>query len=191
LKIVLIDNFDSFTYNLVHYIEEITGFVPDVIRNDVKDLDSLAIYDCFVLSPGPGLPKDAGNLMRIIEFYISSKPFLGVCLGHQALAEYFGCKLKNLSNVYHGESHIITINEKCNLYANLPSKINVGRYHSWTVQEENFSPDLIITGKDEQNEIMSFEHSTLPVVGIQYHPESILTPNGKTILLNFFKLLTH
>ncbi len=187
MKIVLIDNFDSFTYNLVHYIEEITGFVPVVIRNDVDDLDSLACYDCFVLSPGPGLPKDAGNLMSIINKYVTTKPFLGVCLGHQAIAEYYGCTLKNLPHVYHGESHIITVKDNCNLYAHLPLIFHVGRYHSWVVKADSFVPELIITGKDEQNEIMSFEHTTLPIVGIQYHPESILTPNGKIILSNFFE----
>lgn len=186
MKIVIIDNFDSFTYNLVHYIEEITSFIPDVVRNDIDDIELLDQYDCFVLSPGPGLPNNAGKLMSIIEAYSTKKRILGVCLGHQAIGEYYGGKLKNLHNVQHGESTPIVKKGDSALYHSLNEPILVGRYHSWVIDSQTMPFDLKITSIDESGEIMSFEHTTLPIVGIQYHPESILTPNGKIILSNFF-----
>lgn len=188
LKIAVIDNYDSFTYNLVHYIEQIIGNKPIVYRNDITDIQILDSFDCLVLSPGPGLPQQAGRLMEIIELYYQTKPILGVCLGHQALGLHFGGTLKNLPIVFHGESVPMKIIGEPILYKALIEPIFIGRYHSWVVQHDSIFDILTITGVDEDLEIMSFEHKQLPIVGIQYHPESILTPNGLTILRNFFDL---
>ncbi len=188
LKIAVIDNYDSFTYNLVHYIEQIIGNKPTVYRNDITDIQILDSFDCLVLSPGPGLPQQAGRLMEIIELYYQTKPILGVCLGHQALGLHFGGNLKNLPIVFHGESVPMKIIGEPILYKALNEPIFIGRYHSWVVQRDSIFEVLSITGVDEDLEIMSFEHKNLPIVGIQYHPESILTPNGLTILRNFFDL---
>ncbi len=188
LKIAVIDNYDSFTYNLVHYIEQIIGNRPTVYRNDLSDIQILDSFDCLVLSPGPGLPQQAGRLMEIIELYYTTKPILGVCLGHQALGLHFGGTLKNLPIVFHGESVAMNLIGEPILYKSLIDPIYIGRYHSWVINNNTLHQDLKITGVDEELEIMSFEHEQLPIVGIQYHPESILTPNGLAILRNFFDL---
>ncbi len=184
LKIVVIDNYDSFTYNLVHYLEEITGGTPSVFRNDAFELEELDRFDVMVLSPGPGLPQDANQLMAVIARYASSKIILGVCLGHQALALHFGAQLKNLNQVYHGVASRISIIAEDELHQN-HSTLEVGRYHSWVADAVGFPEELLITSKDKEGNIMSFRHTSLPVFGIQYHPESVLTPNGKEILKNF------
>ncbi|MBV6484943.1 MAG: Anthranilate synthase component 2 [Flavobacteriales bacterium] len=184
--ILLLDNFDSFTYNLVHYIESISDFTVDVFRNNEISIEKVNDYEIIILSPGPGLPKDAGITKQLIETYAPHKKILGVCLGMQAIGEVFGGKLKNLEKVYHGISTPIKVIDKDNLlFNNLPEQFNVGRYHSWVIDKNCFPADLSITSIDENNEPMSLKHNEVQVYGVQFHPESILTEHGKTILRNF------
>ncbi len=186
-KIVVIDNYDSFTYNLVHYLEDLNCQVT-VFRNDEFDIDELQQFDKILLSPGPGIPDEAGLLKQVIKTYASSKSILGVCLGQQAIGEVFGGTLTNLEKVYHGVATNIKItNPDDILFKDLPSEFEVGRYHSWVVSNDNFPNDLIITSVDENGQIMSLKHTTLDVRGVQFHPESVLTPNGKKILENWTK----
>lgn len=184
--ILLLDNFDSFTYNLVHYIESISDFTVDVFRNNEISIEKVNDYEIIILSPGPGLPKDAGITKQLIETYAPHKKILGVCLGMQAIGEVFGGKLKNLEKVYHGISTPIKVIDKDNLlFNNLPEQLNVGRYHSWVIDKNCFPTVLSITSIDENNEPMSLKHNEFQVYGVQFHPESILTEHGKTILRNF------
>ncbi len=186
-KIVIIDNYDSFTYNLVHYFEAINCEVT-VYRNDEFELDELQNFDKIVLSPGPGLPSEAGLLMQVIATYFKSKSILGICLGQQAIGEFFGGKLRQLSTVKHGvNSTIKTLVSDEILFKNLPENLVVGRYHSWAVNPDDFPTELEITSIDKNGMIMSLKHKTYDVHAVQYHPESILTPNGKQILENFLK----
>ena len=175
MKILLLDNYDSFTYNLVQMIEQIIGNRIDVFQNDKISIDEIEKYDKIVLSPGPGIPKEAGILLDTIKTYASSKSILGICLGQQAIAEAFGGSLFNLSNIYHGVA----------IFNNLPKIIKVGRYHSWAVNIETLPEDLIVTSIDDQDIIMSLRHKKYDIHAVQYHPESILTPYGKKILENF------
>jgi anthranilate synthase component 2 len=188
--LLVFDNYDSFTYNLVHLTEKIVGHKVDVFRNDKIDLDKVEIYDKIILSPGPGLPAESGLVLSLIERYASSKSILGVCLGQQAIGEVFGAKLENLSNVYHGVATNIQIkNEKLKpksfLFNNLPKEIEVGRYHSWVVSKENFPDELEITAEDETGYIMGLQHKKYDVQGVQFHPESVLTPMGEMIMRNW------
>lgn len=184
--ILLLDNFDSFTYNLVHYIESIPDFTVDVFRNNEISIEKVNDYEIIILSPGPGLPTDAGITKQLIETYAPHKKILGVCLGMQAIGEVFGGKLKNLEKVYHGISTPIKVIDKDNLlFNNLPEQLNVGRYHSWVIDKNCFPADLSITSIDENNEPMSLKHNKFQVYGVQFHPESILTEHGKTMLRNF------
>lgn len=185
MKVVVIDNYDSFTYNLVHYIEEINGEKPTVLRNDEFQLKELEDYDIIVLSPGPGLPEEANLLLPVLEAYANSKIILGVCLGHQAIAIHYGGKLKNLTKVYHGVSSIIDVVIHDEIHHGF-DQLEVGRYHSWVADDIHFSDELKVTSKDEEGNIMSLKHKELPIFGIQYHPESVLTPKGKKLLQNFF-----
>lgn len=187
--ILLLDNYDSFTYNLVHYIEAISDYTVDVFRNNEISIEEVNDYEIIILSPGPGLPKDAGILKQVIERYSSTKKILGVCLGMQAIGEMFGGKLKNLDTVYHGiSSPIKVLDEHCLLFKNLPTNLYVGRYHSWVVEKEDFPTDLIITSVDENYNPMSLRHKKYSVFGVQFHPESILTEHGKEILANFLAI---
>jgi anthranilate synthase component II len=188
MKIIVIDNYDSFTYNLVHYLEDITGSLPDVVYNDLVNIASIEDYDLVVLSPGPGLPHEAGRLMEIIERFVTIKPFLGICLGHQALALHFGGKLVNLKRLYHGDADELMVLEE-SIYAAIDSPIDVGRYHSWVVDEYTLPTALICTARSSEHHVMSFRHQYLPIVGLQFHPESILTPKGKQILQNCLQYL--
>ena len=185
MKVAVIDNYDSFTHNLVHYVEA-ANFDVTVFRNDEYDLEELEPFDKILLSPGPGIPDEAGLLKATIKKYAATKSILGVCLGQQAIAEVFGGALINLQKVYHGVAARIRILEPTDpLFSGLPSEITVGRYHSWTVSRINFPDVLQITSIDANGEIMSLRHDTLDICGVQFHPESILTPDGKAILRNW------
>ena len=184
-NVLIIDNYDSFTYNLVHYFEDLNCNVT-VYRNDELDISDVQPFHKIVLSPGPGLPDQAGLLKAIIKEYAPTKSILGVCLGQQAIAEVFGGSLINLESVYHGVSSQVTITEKDDpLFAGIPSPMEVGRYHSWVVNRTDFPDCLTITSVDNHNQIMSLRHKTLNVSAVQFHPESILTPFGKQLLLNW------
>jgi len=199
MKILVFDNYDSFTYNLVHLVERILHEKVDVYRNDQVPLEKVKEYDKIILSPGPGIPEEAGLLLPLIKEYASSKSILGVCLGHQAVGEAFGGKLINLSEVYHGvatpvrlvnrESGVGSNNSSLvthhSLFEGLPEEFEVGRYHSWIVSEENFPEELEVTARDENNFIMALQHKTYDVQGVQFHPESVLTPKGELILRNW------
>ncbi len=192
MKILVFDNYDSFTYNLVHLIAQITGNHPVVCRNDEIDLSEIKQYDKILLSPGPGIPSEAGLLQPLIKEYAASKSILGVCLGHQAIGEVFGAKLINLSSVFHGVATPIQLVNQSNgqvssLYDGLPNQIEVGRYHSWVVSDINFPSCLNITATDEAGLIMGLAHTNYDVEGVQFHPESILTPDGETIIKNWLK----
>ncbi len=187
MNIVVIDNYDSFVYNLVHYLEELDCTVT-VLRNDSFYIDDLKSFDKIVLSPGPGIPDEAGLLKDVIKKYSPSKSILGICLGHQAIAEVFGGKLINLEEVFHGVSTNASISVKNeNLFKSIETEFEIGRYHSWIVSEENFPKVLEITSKDEEGNIMSLRHKIYDVKGVQFHPESVLTPQGKTIIKNWIK----
>lgn len=184
-KVLVIDNYDSFTYNLVHYLEALNCNVT-VYRNDEFELDEIATFTKILLSPGPGVPDEAGLLKEVIKTYASTKSILGICLGLQAIGEVFGGKLENLNQVFHGIATEIEVVEPNDLlFQNLPSKFDVGRYHSWVISKENFPEDLEITSTDTNGEIMSISHKKYDVKGVQFHPESILTPDGKQILENW------
>jgi len=183
MKVLIIDNYDSFTYNLVHLIECFTDDY-EVWRNDAIDMLKVADFDAILLSPGPGLPNEAGLMTELIKQYISTKPILGICLGCQALGEYFGAELYNMKAVKHGLQTPIKIIDHKNLYEGLPNTIAVGRYHSWALKLKDDS-NLIPTAYDEQNTLMSFRHRDLAVYGIQYHPESIMSPDGMKLIENW------
>ena len=184
-KIIVIDNYDSFTYNLVHYLEDLNCEVT-VYRNDEFDIEELQKFDKILLSPGPGIPDEAGLLKEVIKTYSATKSILGVCLGQQAIAEVFGGSLINLEKVYHGVATNIKIQVQDEpLFKGLESEIEVGRYHSWVVNSTDFPEVLEITSLDENGQIMSLRHKTYDVRAVQFHPESILTPHGKKILENW------
>lgn len=184
MRIAIIDNYDSFTYNLAHLVKAI-GVDVDVLRNDCFELHSLAEYDKLLLSPGPGIPSEAGLLLDVIREYAGRLPILGVCLGHQAIAEVFGAKIENLSHVYHGVATPCDIIADDSLFDGLPRRIEVGRYHSWVVSREGFPECLEITSVSDDGKIMSFRHRHYAVHGIQFHPESVLTPDGMRIIGNW------
>ena len=186
MKILVFDNYDSFTYNLVHLVEKIIGNKVDVHRNDQIPLEKVNEYDKIILSPGPGIPSEAGLLLPLIKEYASSKSILGVCLGHQAIGESFGGKLVNLSTVYHGIATPIKItNPASPILKGLDEVVEVGRYHSWVVSDENFPEDLEVTAQDDHGFIMALQHKKFDVQGVQFHPESVLTPKGEVILRNW------
>jgi anthranilate synthase component II len=192
MKILVLDNYDSFTYNLVQYISELVGETPDVYRNDAISLEAIEAYGAVVLSPGPGLPADAGIMPELIKRYAPTKAILGVCLGMQAIGEAFGGKLYNLPKVFHGVATPIEILDGQEiLFKNVPREVLVGRYHSWAVQAENLPSELKITAMaDNGKTIMALAHKTYNVRGVQFHPESIMTDYGKQMLNNFFEPLT-
>jgi anthranilate synthase component 2 len=187
-KIVVIDNYDSFTYNLVHYIEKLTGNRADVFRNDEISVEDVAKYDKILLSPGPGIPSEAGIILDLIKKLGPTKSILGVCLGHQAIGEAFGGNLINLDKVYHGiASEIQVLTPDDYLYKGVPGKFNVGRYHSWVVAKENLPSCFTVTSVDERGLIMGISHKQYDVRGVQYHPESVLTEHGLTLIDNWLK----
>lgn len=187
MKVVVIDNYDSFTYNLVHLLKELGADVT-VFRNDKFQLSQLESFDKIVLSPGPGIPSEAGLLLDVIKEYAARKPILGVCLGHQAIGESFGARLENLDDVFHGVATDVTILSDSPLFKGLPERITVGRYHSWVVSKERLPECIEILAESDEGQIMALRHRELPVYGIQFHPESVLTPSGKEIVENFLKL---
>jgi anthranilate synthase component II len=196
MKVLVFDNYDSFTYNLVHLVEKILHQKVEVHRNDQIPLEKVADYDKIILSPGPGVPSEAGMLLPLIKEYAPKKSILGVCLGHQAIGEAFGGRLVNLSTVYHGVATPVKkvrretteVKElEGDLFEGLPEEFEVGRYHSWIVSEEGFPKELEITAKDEQGYIMALQHKSYDVQGVQFHPESVLTPLGEVILRNWLK----
>ena len=210
MKILVLDNYDSFTYNLVHLVEKILHQKIDVHRNDQIALEKVKEYDKIILSPGPGIPEEAGLLLALIKEYAATKSILGVCLGHQAIGEAFGGKLINLSKVYHGvatpvrmvngqwsmvnnqsaiavdkDSPFTIHHSRLNLFDGLQNEIVVGRYHSWIVSDENFPDELQVTARDDNNYIMALQHKKFDVQGVQFHPESVLTPDGERIMRNW------
>src|SRR5258705_6861293 len=209
MNILVFDNYDSFTYNLVHLVEKITHTKVDVYRNDQVALEKVKDYDKIILSPGPGIPEEAGLLLPLIKEYASSKSILGVCLGHQAIGEAFGGKLVNLETVYHGvatkmrvvsresivDSKQLTVGSRQsadapsrNLFDGLPNEFEAGRYHSWIISDENFPGELEVTARDENDYIMALQHKSFDVQGVQFHPESVLTPVGEAVLRNWLKI---
>lgn len=189
MKVLLLDNYDSFTYNLYQLLKKNKAVKQVAVkRNDQIAEEEVSAYDKVVLSPGPGIPQEAGNMLNIIKAHAEKIPFLGVCLGHQALGEAFGAKLYNLENVHHGVSSEIFLKEE-GLFAGLPPRLTVGRYHSWVIQEDDFPRETLnITARGADEEIMAIAHKKYPVFGIQFHPESIMTPMGNQIIENFLSL---
>lgn len=187
MKILLLDNYDSFTYNLLHVVKELGATDIEVFRNDEIALEEVERFDSIILSPGPGIPEEAGLLLPIIKRYAATKSILGVCLGHQAIGEAFGGKLENLAEVYHGVQTPVSILKEDVLFQGLGKEMPVGRYHSWIVSRENFPDCLEITAESEEGQIMALRHKTYNVHGIQFHPESVLTPQGKEIIRNFLR----
>lgn len=187
MKIVIIDNYDSFTYNLSHLVKEL-GAEVTVYRNDQFQLNQLEVFDKIILSPGPGIPSEAGLLLDVIRTYAGRKPILGVCLGHQAIGEVFGGKLTNLSDVYHGIATEGTQFGVDPIFSGLPKRIIMGRYHSWVVDRVDFPSCLEITAVSDDGQIMALRHRNYNIHGIQFHPESVLTPEGRTIIKNWLNI---
>ncbi|MDD3789752.1 MAG: aminodeoxychorismate/anthranilate synthase component II [Petrimonas sp.] len=188
MKILILDNYDSFTYNLVHAVKSLGYTDVDVVRNDKINLNDVEKYDKIILSPGPGIPEEAGLLLPLIHRYAKTKSMLGVCLGHQAIGLVFGAKLENIPFVFHGVQTSAKIIGNDILFEGLPKELQVGRYHSWIVSQNGFPDDVLeITAVDNEDSIMAMKHSVLDVHGVQFHPESILTPEGLNIINNFLK----
>lgn len=186
MRIIIIDNYDSFTYNLQHLVKELCA-ETDVVRNDKFDLSLLQEYDKIILSPGPGVPSEAGLMPEVIRMYAGRKPILGVCLGHQAIGEAFGGTLTNLSEVFHGVQSIIVQNGNDYLFENLPEELPVGRYHSWVINPDTLPECIEVTARSAEGQIMAIRHRDMDIRGVQFHPESVLTPDGKQILSNWLK----
>lgn len=188
MNILVFDNYDSFTYNLVHLVEKIMSTKVTVYRNDEVPLEKIVGFDKIILSPGPGLPAESGLLLPLIKEYAPSRSILGVCLGQQAIAEAFGGRLLNLPQVYHGVATPVSITvQDDHLFRGLPATLEVGRYHSWVVDDVDFPDCLEVTARDEQQYIMALRHREYDVRGVQFHPESVLTPEGETMLRNWLK----
>ena len=185
MKILVFDNYDSFTYNLVHLVEKVCDYKIDVFRNDKISLLEINKYDKILLSPGPGLPNEAGILLDVIKIYASTKSIMGVCLGLQAIGEVFGAKLKNLDNVYHGIATPVQIIKEDNLFNDCPKEFKAGRYHSWVVDTNGLPDCFDVTSIDEDKNIMAMKHKTYNVKGVQFHPESILSEYGEQIIRNW------
>lgn len=184
MKIAVIDNYDSFVYNLVRYLEEIEEVECVLQRNDQLNFAEIDQCDALLLSPGPGVPKQAGDLMKCIENYHQKKPILGVCLGHQAIGEFFGTKVIQSSEIMHGKKSLVHHKSETQLFKSIPPLFEVGRYHSWILSNE-LSSALEQTAEDEKGNVMAVRHKKLPINGVQFHPESILTPQGRTIVKNW------
>ncbi len=186
-NILVLDNYDSFTYNLVHYVEQLTGSEVEVYRNDKISLDEIARFDKIILSPGPGIPSEAGILIDLIKHYAPMKSILGVCLGQQAIAEAFGGKLINLPDVFHGVATEIDVVKDDLLFHLMPKKLKVGRYHSWVADVETLPEELEVIAVDASGSIMALRHKQYNVRGVQFHPESVLTEHGLTMIKNWLE----
>ena len=186
MKLLILDNYDSFTYNIVHAVRSL-GIEPIVRRNDCITLDEIEAFDKIIISPGPGIPSEAGILPALLERYAESKPILGICLGHQAIGQRFGARLRNLSHVYHGIRSDITVTCHDYIFDGLPAIIEVGRYHSWVIDREGLPACLEVTAVSPDGEIMAIRHRSLDIRGVQFHPESILTPQGQVLISNWLR----
>jgi anthranilate synthase component II len=188
MRILVLDNYDSFTYNLVHYVREAEGYQVEVKRNDELSLEEVEGYDGIILSPGPGLPYEAGLLLDVIDRYKNSKRILGVCLGLQAITVSFGGKLRNIKKVYHGVATPIHLHDPVHyLFNGVKSTFMAGRYHSWIADRNGFPDCLQVEAYDDEGSIMAVSHKEWDVCGVQFHPESILTPDGKLMIMNWLK----
>jgi anthranilate synthase component 2 len=186
MKILILDNYDSFTYNLVHMVEKITGDFPAVFRNDEIGIEEVANYDVIMLSPGPGIPDEAGILKEVIRTYAGLKPIFGVCLGLQAITEVFGGKIINLEDVFHGVATTMKVTDKnATIFKDLPETFLAARYHSWAATDESFPEEIQVTARDEAGLIQAIQHKIFPISAVQFHPESILTDVGEQLLRNF------
>ncbi len=186
MKILILDNYDSFTYNLVHMVEKITGNYPAVFRNDEISIEDVNNYDVIMLSPGPGIPNEAGILKDVIKTYAGVKPIFGVCLGLQAITEVFGGKIINLDNVFHGVATEMRVSDpSAIIFKDVPETFLAARYHSWAATDENFPEEIQVTARDEDGLIQAIEHKIFPISAVQFHPESILTDVGEQLLRNF------
>lgn len=184
MKLLILDNYDSFTYNIVHAVRE-AGIEPTVVRNDRITLDEVEAFDKIIISPGPGIPSEAGILPEMLKRYAGKKPILGVCLGHQAIGECFGAQLENLEDVYHGVQTDAMVTAPDYILDGMGERFPIGRYHSWIVSERDLPECLTVTSRDSEGRIMSMRHKDFDVHGVQFHPESLLTPGGEKILTNF------
>jgi anthranilate synthase component 2 len=188
MKILILDNYDSFTYNLVHMVEDITGEYPAVFRNDEISIEAINEYDLIILSPGPGIPDEAGILKETIKTYAGIKPIFGVCLGLQAITEVFGGSLENLDSVFHGVATTMSVTDKDSIiYKDFPKEFEAARYHSWIASKSDFPEELKITSVDEFGDVMSLQHEKHKISAVQFHPESILTPLGEKMVRNFIE----
>lgn len=188
-RILIIDNYDSFTFNLVQYVNELEAGKVTVLKNDQIELEKLSQYDAFILSPGPGLPAESGLLMNFFR-HLEEQPVLGVCLGHQAIGEHFGAELLQLDQVYHGVDTLLTqTDENYALFNDIDREFKAGRYHSWVIREDSLkNTPLVVTCRDDQGIIMGVRHSEKEIHGVQFHPESVMTPEGRKIIANFLKI---
>lgn len=188
MRLLILDNYDSFTYNLVHLVEKVSDVNIDVFQNDKMTLANVDKYDKILLSPGPGLPSGAGIMPMLLKRYHSSKSILGVCLGMQAIGEEFGCSLKNLNTVYHGLAKPVRLINDDAIFSNCPKEFKAGRYHSWAIDDTKMPAEMMITAVDDTNLVMAIRHKNFDVRGVQFHPESILSEYGETILKNWLSL---
>lgn len=184
MKLLILDNYDSFTYNIVHAVREL-GITPTVVRNDKITLPEIDEFDKIIISPGPGIPSEAGILPELLREYAGKKPILGVCLGHQTIGENFGATLENLDDVYHGVQTMTHVIADDYIVKGMGNDFPVGRYHSWIVSEKNLPESLVVTSVDDAGKIMSLRHKDFDIHGVQFHPESLLTPGGNKIISNF------
>ncbi|MDE6096408.1 MAG: aminodeoxychorismate/anthranilate synthase component II [Muribaculaceae bacterium] len=184
MKLLILDNYDSFTYNIVHAVRE-SGVEPTVARNDKISLEEIDAFDKIIISPGPGIPSEAGILPDMLRTYAGKKPIFGVCLGHQAIGECFGARLENLEDVYHGVQTPAHVTGEDYILEGMGTDFPVGRYHSWIVSGEDLPDCLVVTSRDDDGKIMSLRHRDLDIHGVQFHPESLLTPGGIKIIANF------
>lgn len=185
MKLLVLDNYDSFTYNLVYLLRGL-GHRPTVVRNDKITLDEVDHYDKIMLSPGPGIPSEAGIMQQVVVEYAPQKSMLGICLGHQGIGEVFGGRLENLGDVLHGVAHQAYVTDTSErLFAGLPNELTVGRYHSWTVAQTSLPASLTVTAVDKQGRVMALSHSRYDVKGLQFHPESVLTQHGRRMIINW------